>query len=93
MCSGVPGTPDVVYVSNWVGTWDEDNEEYCDGYPETNAYGFLIPSKFDLNLSLELETGDIDIWLTEPVDLDDDDDADVLDLAAVIDAVVNGSDE
>ncbi|KAA0214334.1 MAG: hypothetical protein DYG94_07545 [Leptolyngbya sp. PLA3] len=93
VCAGIPGTPDVVYISNWFGAWDEDNDEFCDGLPETNGYGFLIPSKFDLNLSLELETGDVDAWLTEPVDLDDDDDADVLDLAAVIDAVVNGSDE
>ncbi|MCL4221290.1 MAG: hypothetical protein KJZ65_07960 [Phycisphaerales bacterium] len=93
VCAGIPGTPDVVYISNWFGAWDEDNDEFCDGLPETNGYGFVIPSKFDLNLSLELETGDVDTWLTEPVDLDDDDDADVLDLAAVIDAVVNGSDE
>ncbi len=92
VCDDVPGNPPVVYTSNWVGTY-MGSDEYCPDLPETNGYGFIVPSGFDLNMSLSLETADIEIWVANPVDLDDDNDADTLDLVALIDAVVNGEGE
>ncbi len=87
VCDDVTGNPDVVYVSDWVGT------DSCTGMNDTDGYGFKVFGgfgMFDLNENFALETGDIATWIAAPVDLDDDLDADALDLAALITAVANG---
>jgi hypothetical protein len=88
VCDDVPGNPPVVYTSNWVGT--DMGTEYCAGLPETNGYGFIVPSGFDLNMNLTFDTGDIETWIANPVDLDSDTDADTLDLILLVDVVATG---
>lgn len=84
----VPSSPQVVYVSNWAGATSVCDDE---DFPiESNGYGFKVASGFDLNQNLALETGDVETWLIEPVDFDDDEDADAADLGLLVDAVVNG---
>lgn len=88
VCDDVPGNPAVVYTSNWVGT--DMGTGFCPGLPETNGYGFIIPSGFDLNMNLTFDTGDIETWIASPVDLDSDTDADTLDLILLVDVVATG---
>ena len=102
---GVDGTPDVVYngyaldpsdtrAIAWTGAWDADANggagAWCANLPQSHGYGFVIPSKYDLNINLAVETGDIDTWLVDPVDLNEDGAADSIDLVELVYAVVNG---
>lgn len=87
------GDPAITYVSNLNGAWDPDAGEdgdWCSGFPESNGYGFKVASGFDLNQNMALEGGDIDAWLAEPVDFNGVNDADMLDLAILIDAIATG---
>ena len=41
----------------------------------------------DLNFNLMHDTGDLELWLLDPVDVNGDDAIDFLDAAAIIDAI------
>ena len=61
------------------------------------AYAFIGATNgqtfWNLNQNQMVESGDVETWLIEPADFDGDDDADVIDLSLLVDAVVNGSGE
>ncbi|MCE7967685.1 MAG: hypothetical protein DYG94_02940 [Leptolyngbya sp. PLA3] len=101
----VDGSPAVLYhgyaldpsdtgAIAWTGAWDADANggagAWCANLPQSHGYGFVIPSKYDRNINMALENGDIDTWLVEPVDLNEDGAADSIDLVELVDAVVNG---
>lgn len=68
-CAGVTGSPDAVYVY-------DATHAFFDNY-----YHFAVYfSGFDPNQSGEVDGVDVVLWLLAPVDLDQDDDADVDDL-------------
>lgn len=68
-CSGVTGSPEAVYVY-------DATQDFFDNY-----YHFAVYfSGFDLNQSGDVDSDDVMLWLLAPVDLDEDDDADLDDL-------------
>ncbi len=89
LCGLAAGTPSTFYTEDWAweGAWDEGEEEWCSGLPESRGYGFVIPTAMDLNFNLMHDTNDLELWLLDPVDVNGDDVIDFLDAAAIIDAI------
>ncbi|MBX3321662.1 MAG: hypothetical protein KF757_01590 [Phycisphaeraceae bacterium] len=86
LCDKVPGNPQVAWHSNWAGT-RTGTTHTCTSLPYSNGYGFVIPTAMDLNFNLMHDTGALELWLLDPVDVNDDDVIDFLDAAAIIDAI------
>ena len=89
LCGLAADTPNTFYTEDWAweGAWDEGEDEWCSGLPESRGYGFIIPTGMDLNFNLMHDTGDLELWLLDPVDVNGDDVIDFLDAAAIIDAI------
>ncbi|MBX3322283.1 MAG: hypothetical protein KF757_04760 [Phycisphaeraceae bacterium] len=89
LCGLAAGTPSTFYREDWAweGAWDEGEDDWCCGLPKSRGYGFIIPTGMDLNFNLMHDTGDLELWLLDPVDVNDDDVIDFLDAAAIIDAI------
>ena len=94
LCGLAAGTPNTYYSADWAweGAWDEGEDDWCSGgpypnLPESRGYGFVIPTAMDLNFNLLHDTGDLEFWLLDPVDVNDDEAIDFLDAAAIIDAI------